>query len=318
MAELHLYDFDGTLFRSPFPPAVWEGDWWNDERSLSAPCVPTKPGSDWWVTSTVSQARRSISNSDVYAVLATGRPEHSGLRYRVPELLKGVGLNFDEVHLAPPKNTLTFKKQLLDKLLRRYPVIDTVRIWEDRKSHLPEFTATAVRAGIPPENVFVNHVRTQAKKPECDEGLGKAQPSKERPSYLAVFLDAASRSKLVYSFPYEHHKAKADHMTIARPVPPEMLKLVGTSVRMKVIGYAANDRVQAVVVDPSPALGQGPTPHITLSHAEGVQPVESNALLKAGWERVNGPVLTGIVDVFPRSLTGSQRVAARYLEGFRY
>jgi hypothetical protein len=318
VAELHLYDFDGTLFRSPYPPATWDGDWWNHVQSLVPPCVPDKPGSDWWVSSTVSQARRSISNPDVYAVLATGRPDQSGLRYRVPELLRGVGLNFDEVHLAPPKGTLAFKKGLISKLLRRYPIIDTVRIWEDRKSHLPEFVATAVRTGIAPENVFTNFVRSQSKKPECGEADVGTKPYKRTPSYLAAFLDAESRAKLVYNFPYEHHKARADHMTIARPVPPEMLSLIGTQVRMKVIGYAANDRIQAVVVDPTPALGDSRTPHITLSHAEGVRPVESNALLQAGWKPVSGPTLTGIVDVFPRSLTGPQRVAARYLGGFRY
>ena len=35
MSELHLYDFDGTLFRSPMPPAVWDEDWWSDTRSLT-------------------------------------------------------------------------------------------------------------------------------------------------------------------------------------------------------------------------------------------------------------------------------------------
>ena len=116
MAELHLYDFDGTLFRSPHQPMVWEGDWWNDVRSLMPPCVPDRPGAKWWVGSTVSSAKQSIGDSDVFAVLSTGRLDRSGFRYRIPELLKQKGLNFDEVHLAPPQGTLNFKKNLLWKV----------------------------------------------------------------------------------------------------------------------------------------------------------------------------------------------------------
>ena len=75
--ELHIYDFDGTLFRSPHQPAVWEGDWWSDPASLLPPCVPEKPGSEWWIASTVSSAKRSISDSDVFAVMMTGRKDQS-------------------------------------------------------------------------------------------------------------------------------------------------------------------------------------------------------------------------------------------------
>lgn len=315
MAELHLYDFDGTLFRSPFAPTVWEGGWWNDVRSLAPPCVPQRPGSKWWISSTVSQAKRSISNPDVYAVLATGRPARSGLRYRVPELLKGAGLRFDEVHLAPPSGTLAFKKGIISKLLRRYPFIHTVRIWDDRRSHLPEFRETALRAGIDPENIHINHVRERSLEPECGELDFEVQEPGKTPSYLGVFLDPSSRSKLVHAFPYTHDKARGDHMTVTREVTPDLMEWIGKPVRMKVIGYADDDRVQAVVVKPNLDIVEGRIPHITLSHSAGASAKESNDLLGRGWERVNGPTLTGIVDVFPRSLTPARRVALQFLWG---
>jgi len=313
MAELHLYDFDGTLFRSPFAPAVWDGDWWSDVRSLIPPCVPQRPGSEWWINKTVSSAQRSIADSNVFAVLTTGRPANSGLRFRVPELLKDKGLRFDEVHLAPPAGTLAFKKGVLSKLLRRYPFIDTVRIWDDRRSHLPEFMDTAVQEGIDPSKVHLTHVREKSMTPGCGEVEFEAQEVGGKPSYIAAFLDAKSRADLIHAFPYAHDKAKADHMTIARTMTPDLLGLIGQQVQMRVVGYASNDRIQAVVVQPSPDLVQGRIPHITLSHAPGSQSKESNDLLQEGWERVSGPTLTGIVDVYPRSLTPARRVALRHL-----
>jgi hypothetical protein len=314
MAELHLFDFDGTLFRSPFSPVVWKGDWWNDVRSLIPPCVPQRPGPDWWIPKTVAQAKRSISDPNVYAVLATGRPAESGLRYRVPELLKDKGLRFDEVHLAPPSGTLAFKKGVITQILRRYPFIHTVRIWDDRRSHLPEFVASAIKEGIDPDNVHITHVRERSKEPECGEIDFEIEETGKDPAYIAAFLDAKSRADLSHAFPYAHDKAKADHMTIARRVAPDLLSLVGEPLRMRVIGYANNDRIQAVVVEPYPNIVQeGRIPHITLSHAPGVQAKESNDLLRRGWEHVRGPTLTGIIDVHPRSLTPARRVALQYL-----
>ena len=75
--ELHFFDFDGTLFRSPFPPEWWPWPggtkWWSWEESLTEPCVPERPGREWWNGPIVQQAKKSIKDPNVYAVLATGR-----------------------------------------------------------------------------------------------------------------------------------------------------------------------------------------------------------------------------------------------------
>jgi GNAT superfamily N-acetyltransferase len=137
--ELHLYDFDGTLFRSPHRPGWWgKQDWWANRMSLEPPCVPLEPDASWWIEDTVSKARRSIADPNIYAVLATGRMD-SRFRYRVPDLLHQHGLAFDEVHLSDRRGTLAFKVELLMRLLRRYPFVQTVRIWDDRTNHLAGF-----------------------------------------------------------------------------------------------------------------------------------------------------------------------------------
>jgi hypothetical protein len=316
MAELHFYDFDGTLFRSPFPPATWGGNgWWNNVESLIPPCVPERPDSSWWVGPTVSKAKQSISNSDVYAVMTTGRPAQSGLRYRVPELLKQKGLNFDEVHLAPPSGTLSWKKKLIAKFLSRYPHIDTIRVWDDRPSHLKEFERVADLMGIDPSRVFTQLVRAKPQTPECGEST-ETSPLPDRFSYLALFLDARSRAAVTERWPYTHHKAHGDHITLSRDKNSPLVALVGQRGSAQVVGYAEDSNGQVLQVDlQRPLKAEAGTPHLTLSVDDGVGPKYSNDLIKKGpVQRVQGLTVTGIVDVFPRSLksASSRRVAARY------
>lgn len=133
MAELHAYDFDGTLFRSPEPPDWWpekDGDWFAHPVSLDVPCLPERPGADWWIGSTVAAAKASISNPDVYAICMTGRTEKV-FRWRIPELLKHGGLDFDEVHLNPGMSTKAYKSRILYGILNRYPSIDRVELWDN-------------------------------------------------------------------------------------------------------------------------------------------------------------------------------------------
>lgn len=165
--ELHLYDFDGTLFRSPDIPSWWTSgyDWWMKEDSLGRPCVPDNPDGSWWVANTVDAARKSIANPDVMAIVCTGRSQKTFARWRVPELLHLKGLRFDLVAMNPGGDTPAFKKRVIDKLLDRFPDIQVVHIWEDRAEHLTQYLNHVAQRGIQ----SVSHlVREPAKK--CDSG----------------------------------------------------------------------------------------------------------------------------------------------------
>jgi hypothetical protein len=174
MAELHVYDFDGTLFRSPEKPDWWGGKfWWFDPQSLDEPCVPVKPPADWWIGSTVSSAKQSIGNPDVWAILMTGRNDKR-FRWRVPELLKQKGLTFDEVHLAPSKaDTGYFKAAILKRLLDKYPFVERVRFWDDNKKNLKLFQGIVEAAG---REAVIHPVTVAAHPPLCTpEELGSVQ-----------------------------------------------------------------------------------------------------------------------------------------------
>ena len=316
--ELHVYDFDGTLFRSPHAPAVWDGDWWSDPASLLPPCVPEKPGPAWWISPTVGSAKQSISDSDVFAIMMTGRQDQSAFRYRVPELLKQKGLNFDAVHLHQGSgDSLMGKVKVISKYLSRYPDIDTVRIWDDRGSHLRKFKSLFEREGY---TVHTEHVRAKSADPLCGEmDFTKAETPKKKPSYVGVFLDSRSKAALTSEYNLAHDKVKNEHVTLGFKLTPELEALIGTPVQMKVVGYAEDDLGQAVAVDlPSgvPYDKKG-LPHVTLTHDRSVGAKYSNELLAKGHDGKPGPTLTGIIDTFPRRLTRRTASAARVASLYR-
>jgi len=165
--ELHVYDFDGTLFRSPQLPSWWPRKrvWWIDPRSLNRPCVPDVPGPDWWVEPVVSSARKSISNPNVWAVLMTGRnARYGGFSYRVPELLHQIGLNFDEVHLTDTSDTKGFKKRKLIDLLRRHPHVSVAQFWDDRSNFLEDYVQLVESTG---RRAIPHLVEVTPHDPEC-------------------------------------------------------------------------------------------------------------------------------------------------------
>lgn len=163
MAELHIYDFDGTLFRSPDKPDWWDFSWFLSEASLGRPCVPDKPGADWWVSKTVGEAKKSISDSKVFTVLMTGRTDNTVLGYRIPELLKQAGLSFDKVMLNPGLgNTASWKAQAVGKLLKQHS--GEVHLWEDNQDNIKSIQAVVEKA----DREFVPHlVKSSDKKPDC-------------------------------------------------------------------------------------------------------------------------------------------------------
>jgi hypothetical protein len=322
--ELHLYDFDGTLFRAPDRPPWWgRSTWIMESVSLGPPCVPQKPGSDWWISSAVGDAKRSISNSDVWAILCTGRALGSSHRYRVPELLKQKGLNFDEVYLNPGSDTKSYKIKVILKLLRRFPDIGTVHIWENHLSNMAAFCAAVERAG----RICVEHpIKVPGHEPICEEqeliemdeqGWIKRRASVQRVAYahlqklaglsddagadyLSAKLTPMAQAKLLRAFPALHGEVRAEHMTVWYDPPERILgqlqPLIGKKVKLKVVGYAEDEKGQAVVID-TRLPTKNRIPHVTLSFAGGSKAVYSNKLLAHGYQRVVGPTLDAVLTI---------------------
>lgn len=137
---LVVFDFDGTLFRSPHAPAWWGGrDWWLNSESLNSPMVPTEPSPDWWNNDVVDRARTACENDNNLVILLTARPE-GPFRRRIETLVSQAGLNFAGVYLYEGEmSAADFKMSVMAELLEDNPSIRGVSIWEDREDHLQKF-----------------------------------------------------------------------------------------------------------------------------------------------------------------------------------
>ena len=125
-------------------------------------------------------------------------------------------------------------------------------------------------------------------------------------SYSAIFLDDASHRELLAWWVKATglpllSQVHGHHMTIKfKPSPEEVAQLdLGQKAKLRVIGWAADEKGQAVLVDPE-VESTNPKPHITVAVAPGVSPAYSNELLASGVTRISGPTLEGVVDTFPR------------------
>lgn len=157
--ELHIFDFDATLFDSPMHPDDWEGHigmWYDTLQSLTPPCVIDPEA--LWIKSTVAAARRSLSIPGVYTVLMTGRSAEPQLAARITELVQSAGLDFDEIHLKTGGRTVNWKSRMLSEFLRRLPDLEVVQMWDDRGSHLEQFVRIVEDAGLVAIPHFVDYV----------------------------------------------------------------------------------------------------------------------------------------------------------------
>ena len=300
--KLAFFDFDGTLFRSPKPVSGGGGgNWFSNPASLLPPCVPPRPGREWWIEDTVRAARGKIKERHTITVLATGRPEVEPFSSRVRGLLASKKLAFDEVYLKPEGHASTeaWKKELLESLVHHYGITE-IEVWEDR--HLQtyiDFIREDLRLPMVPHLV-------EGYSHPC---LTLVEPT-DKPHKKAVYYEAilTPKSRLGLWRWWERtigpllNRHVAHHITLSfvRTHGDDVAWPVGKAARYRVVGWAGDDRVQAVAVAP---VGRAPyslndLPHTTVALAKGVPAKESNALLAAGFHRVRGPVLDTVVGYY--------------------
>jgi|SaaInlV_120m_DNA_4_1040238.scaffolds.fasta_scaffold00923_25 hypothetical protein len=139
-----------------------------------------------------------------------------------------------------------------------------------------------------------------------------ARIASDRVVYTGVFLTPMARQKLLKAFPPTHPKTVAHHVTLwfyEDSTPMGELPW-GKTVPLKVVGYAEDDRAQAVTVALPAGMkaAGGRLPHITLSLAQGVSPVYSNKLVKRGTEAPKGlPTVKGVVGWYDGTKVRTER-----------
>ncbi|KAL6870291.1 hypothetical protein J3F83DRAFT_672058 [Trichoderma novae-zelandiae] len=165
--ELHVYDFDNTLFRTPMPnPALWtgptigllatpeaftNGGWWHDNRILAATGEGAQKEEErawegWWNEKVADLVKLSTKQPDALCVLLTGRSEH-GFGELIKKMVTSKGLDFDMVSLKPRvspsnqsfQNTMHFKQLFFEALMETYHQATEIKVYEDRPRHTKGF-----------------------------------------------------------------------------------------------------------------------------------------------------------------------------------
>ena len=147
-----VYDFDGTLFRSPEKeegmhlyaqkvgkPYPHKG-WWGRMESLMPPIVPMKPDISWYLAKTIDQYRLDKSCPNTNILLMTGRINK--FRSRIESLLAYQNIHFPKIYFSNDpdsvgSNTFEIKSNRIEKLLT--PNIELLEIWEDRPDQIEQF-----------------------------------------------------------------------------------------------------------------------------------------------------------------------------------
>lgn len=143
--ELHHFDFDHTLFRSPGPiggrvketdaEAIDTIDSWFNE-SLSGR-IPEVPNINWWIPETVEKFRKAMRNPRARVVVSTGRyPEFEPA---IRRLLESQGLEADEIRTKDPEKygkhgttTQKYKAETMKDILSEMPRVRQVHIYDDK------------------------------------------------------------------------------------------------------------------------------------------------------------------------------------------
>jgi len=138
--KLSVFDFDGTLFKSPNKPEGYKGNWWGELISLGSETVGKKPESKYWIESTVEAALSEMSDKKTYCIMLTGRIDNV-FDERVRQMLKLKGLNFDHVKLNPfGMDTGEFKTNEIRKILKKHPTIKKIEMWDDEQKKIDLYT----------------------------------------------------------------------------------------------------------------------------------------------------------------------------------
>ena len=144
MSELHVYDFDMTLYQSPIS-IIPSG--WLYVRSLDG---AGGPGFDLrWNMDILIKARRSAQSPWVHAILVTGRPDYREMRDKIESMLFNAGLDFEEVHLKPLSmncSTPEYKAEVVSDFVDSDPAISQVVVYDDlEENHQAIAQAMALR-----------------------------------------------------------------------------------------------------------------------------------------------------------------------------
>jgi hypothetical protein len=145
--ELHVYDLDMTLYRSPEPPED-DPTWYYHAHSFGS---VKGPGFDRrWNLDTIAKARHSSLSQGVMTIVLSARPENEPMRRKIEQMIALTGIEFDKILLRPityPGSIPKFKAACVAGLLTKHPTVDKVACVDDEADNLSEIAKTVQSLG---------------------------------------------------------------------------------------------------------------------------------------------------------------------------
>eukprot|EP01103_Thecamoeba_quadrilineata_P006146 TRINITY_DN15871_c0_g1_i1.p1 TRINITY_DN15871_c0_g1~~TRINITY_DN15871_c0_g1_i1.p1 ORF type:complete len:416 (+),score=79.80 TRINITY_DN15871_c0_g1_i1:33-1280(+) len=322
---LAIFDFDGTLFRSPVPnPKLWNRSvlgllysapssgglgWFQSTLTLSPPYIPSPPPLGFFNSEIFEAAQRSICDPNSVSVLLTGRTvEYKDI---ITGLLTHYGLVFDHYGFKGLNGDTTkdFKEGFVRDIVSKTNP-DLIQLFEDRIGHVKFFHSLLSSLNIKYEIIHVQESNIQLKKKleqdlvqrliqKRNENFPSNQISTQKKIlFSGIKLTKSSHEELLEKFPPPTGwKPVAHHLTLnTGNLNVEKTRLtVGQEVEFRITHVSKNEKAMAVLAHPEDKFDiNGPKlPHITIAHSLIGHPKDSN-FLKI-WEPVNQTIIRGKV-----------------------
>jgi hypothetical protein len=307
--EIHIYDFDSTLFHSPMPnPLLWgnssgrvisELDWFSHIQTLPA------DKHDWFHPEMLQCALESLQKSTALVLLMTGRKREI-FDIAIRKLCSAVGLHFPLLLCKEPgfDNTFHFKSTVLRDLLALYSMAK-VYIYDDRIGHLNQFALLLSQMNVQHEIRHIQHTLS-SRLPEHEEfDLVKLMVHnynqynrtkihlRQVVDYTCILLSAESKQSLLGMYPpRQGWNAHCDHITLCLGLQPNALMnigKVGDDIKFTATHYGCiESQIEALMVSV-----HGKQYHITLNVAPGIKPKKSLEILQ--WRPISPIELFGFV-----------------------
>ena len=146
ITKISIFDFDGTLARSPEEKSgreQWEkakGEkyphkgWWSKRESLDTEVFDIE-----MIESTIKAHTEEFEQDNILVIMMTGRMKNQA--DQVKAILDSHGLIFDRYEFKKYGRTIEDKTYKIGKLLVEFPDVVEFEMWEDRPEHIVDFKA---------------------------------------------------------------------------------------------------------------------------------------------------------------------------------
>ena len=145
ITRLAVFDFDGTLVDTPLPTdktkalykqktgEAWEHKgWWGRKETLDQDIFDMPV-----IESVIADYEKEKAKTNTLVVMITGRIKR--LSGKVESILDSKGLEFDGYYYNMGGSTFDNKINTMESLLKQYPDIKKIHLFDDRDEHIPLF-----------------------------------------------------------------------------------------------------------------------------------------------------------------------------------